>query len=180
MPFCPQCRSEFRPGFTVCAPCGDVPLIDALPEVEELSPDTAAAPVGLASDPDLARPVEIEGKTIDLLRVFPLKMAKELQLSLSEADFASLIVPVPVTFPDMMPRFELRVRPEERAAAEAHLRAQWAETLQAEGLSEADASTSVDACPACGAKIPLDVDTCPECELFVGSAAEEEDEHEAS
>src|SRR5689334_16565117 len=30
MPFCPRCRSEYRPGFSRCADC-DVALVDALP-----------------------------------------------------------------------------------------------------------------------------------------------------
>ena len=32
--FCPQCRAEYRPGFTHCTDC-DVDLVDALPESEE-------------------------------------------------------------------------------------------------------------------------------------------------
>jgi hypothetical protein len=31
VPFCPQCREEYRPGFARCADC-DVDLVDALPE----------------------------------------------------------------------------------------------------------------------------------------------------
>ena len=180
MPFCPQCRSEFRPGFAVCKACGDVPLVEELPEITELSPDSvdSAVPVGIASDPDIARLAEVDGHTVDLLRVFPLKRTQELQADLSEVGFASLIVPVPFTFPDMLPRFELRVLPEHRIPAEDALRERWAETLAAEGLDDAHEATSVDECPACGATIPLDVDTCPECGLFVGAAAEE-DEAEA-
>lgn len=30
MPFCPNCRDEYRPGFTVCTDCG-VPLVAELP-----------------------------------------------------------------------------------------------------------------------------------------------------
>lgn len=37
--FCPQCRVEYRPGFTHCTDC-DVDLVDALPEVENESPQT--------------------------------------------------------------------------------------------------------------------------------------------
>jgi hypothetical protein len=31
MPFCPQCRVEYREGFTACADCG-APLVNTLPE----------------------------------------------------------------------------------------------------------------------------------------------------
>jgi hypothetical protein len=34
--FCPQCRSEYQPGFIRCADC-DVELVDFLPEEEDLS-----------------------------------------------------------------------------------------------------------------------------------------------
>ena len=28
--FCPNCRSEYRAGFKLCPPCGDIPLVDEL------------------------------------------------------------------------------------------------------------------------------------------------------
>lgn len=177
MAYCPQCRSEFRPGFTVCVTCGNVPLVDELSEIIELGPDSVhdAVPVGLITDTDLGRVVEIEGMTIDLLRVFPLKAAQEMQVSLSAADISSLIVPVPVTFPDMMPRFELRVLADQHAVAEENLRRQWADSVKAEGFTASTATPAdVEECPACGASVPLDVDTCPECELFVGKAGDDE------
>src|SRR5437764_1218876 len=34
MPFCPTCRTEYRPGTTACADC-HVPLVDRLPPEEE-------------------------------------------------------------------------------------------------------------------------------------------------
>jgi hypothetical protein len=39
MPFCPECRDEFREGFTVCAECGAT-LVDTLPP-EEAEPEPA-------------------------------------------------------------------------------------------------------------------------------------------
>lgn len=41
MPYCPTCRTEYRPGFLVCADCG-VSLVDILPE--ELPPPKAGEP----------------------------------------------------------------------------------------------------------------------------------------
>jgi hypothetical protein len=35
VPYCPQCRSEYRPGFTECADCL-IPLVDELPPVPKL------------------------------------------------------------------------------------------------------------------------------------------------
>ena len=37
MPFCPACRSEFRPGFDRCEEC-DVALVEALPELPKDPP----------------------------------------------------------------------------------------------------------------------------------------------
>jgi hypothetical protein len=52
MPFCPKCRSEYRPGFTRCTDC-DAELVEVLPEVkpEELH-QTELELVELASFPD--------------------------------------------------------------------------------------------------------------------------------
>jgi hypothetical protein len=38
VPFCPQCREEYRAGFAACADCG-APLVDALPAEPERSPE---------------------------------------------------------------------------------------------------------------------------------------------
>jgi hypothetical protein len=45
--FCPQCKAEYRQGFTRCADC-DVALVDELPEEALVAPEPAAAP----GDPD--------------------------------------------------------------------------------------------------------------------------------
>ncbi|MEO1334696.1 MAG: hypothetical protein AAFV29_03595 [Myxococcota bacterium] len=149
--------------------CGGVPLVDELPQVEQLTAEAAdrAVPVGLARGAEDQQLVEIQDQVVDLLRVFPLMRAKDLQAELSRASLASLIVPVPITFPDMTARFELRVLPADHEAAEAHLRHVWS----AGGEGQVDASdTALDQCPACGADVPLNVDVCPECELFLGAA----------
>jgi len=51
MPFCPSCRSEYRPGFTHCKDC-DIALVAALPETEE-GINTAIELVDVATFPDL-------------------------------------------------------------------------------------------------------------------------------
>ena len=40
MPWCPKCKSEYREGFTECAAC-HVPLVDDLPEEEDIQPQEA-------------------------------------------------------------------------------------------------------------------------------------------
>lgn len=50
MPFCPQCRSEFRPGFDRCSDCG-VALVDTLPP--ERHPEPHYELLMATADPDL-------------------------------------------------------------------------------------------------------------------------------
>jgi hypothetical protein len=57
MPFCPKCRSEYRPGFTECADCG-VDLVDTLP--------------------DMPQPGELDLETFVPLRSYPTRMHAEM------------------------------------------------------------------------------------------------------
>lgn len=41
MPFCPRCRTEYRPGYTQCSDCGDW-LVAVLPEAPVPEPDEEA------------------------------------------------------------------------------------------------------------------------------------------
>jgi hypothetical protein len=43
MPFCPDCRCEYRPGFDRCADCGTV-LVDALPSAPAAAQEMDASP----------------------------------------------------------------------------------------------------------------------------------------
>ncbi len=36
--FCPNCKAEYRPGFTKCSDCG-VALVERMPEVQEIEPE---------------------------------------------------------------------------------------------------------------------------------------------
>lgn len=51
--FCPQCRAEYRPGFTRCPVC-ELYLVDQLPEVRPApDPDRKLVPVFRTTDPVL-------------------------------------------------------------------------------------------------------------------------------
>lgn len=175
--FCPSCHSEYRPGFTRCASC-DVDLVENL-VVETIEPEEMGEtlPVGLVSSTELGRPVEIDGKVYDLMRVFPLELANEAQQRLADAGFPVVIAPIDADFPDQRPRFEVRVRAREHEAAEAALKAAFQAQVDQEGTGgDATSETSVDTCPACGAHVPLDATECPDCGLFVGAAGDDEDD----
>jgi hypothetical protein len=166
-----MCRSEYRAGFTTCATCEGVTLVDELPKLEELRLEdlTATKPVGFASTTEISRQVEIDGRVVDLMRLYFLGQASEVEMSLREANIPAVIVPVDVQFPDDQPRFEVRVKNEDHERAEARLQEVFA-TMVANEEAEVVGGTDAESCPACGAHVPLDVEECPECGLNVGGA----------
>lgn len=167
-----MCRSEYRRGFTVCATCEGVALVEELrepeePRVEDLS---TTRPVGFASTSEISRQVEIEGRIVDLMRVYFLTQASEIAESLHEAHIPSLIIPLEVHFPDDHPRFEVRVKNEDHERAEELLRNVFASMVANEEGESIAGGGDAESCPACGAHVPLDVEECPECGLNVGGA----------
>jgi len=172
VPFCPMCRSEYRKGFNVCATCeGNVALVEELPQIEELRVEDVSKtkPVGFASTSEISRQVEIEGRSIDLMRVYFLGQASEIEMTLRERGVPAVIVPVEVQFPDDHQRFEVRVKNEDHARAEEILREEFA-SMVANEEGDVVGGTDAESCPACGAHVPLDVEECPECGLNVGGA----------
>src|SRR5688500_15128962 len=159
VPFCPMCRSEYRRGFTQCATCeGNVVLVEELPKIEELRVEDVekTKPVGFASTSEISRTVEIDGKSIDLMRVYFLGQASEIELTLREANVPAVIVPVEVQFPDEHARFEVRVRNEDHDRAEGILREVF-QSMVANEEGDVVGGTDAESCPACGAHVPLDV-----------------------
>jgi hypothetical protein len=173
--FCPKCDAEYRPGFVECANC-KVALVEVLEEltVGEQA-DTLA--VGRArSSPELGHLVEVHGHKYDFMRLFTLSEAKEVAEVLKGAGIASLLVPVEEEFPDHRHLLEVRVHAERLGEAEAAVRADFERRVAEEGVGGELAHTAVDACPACGAHVPLDAAECPDCGLVVGVAGEDEDD----
>lgn len=181
MPFCPSCRAEFRAGFDACNSCGGVTLVEALPEsleipLEELE---GTVPVGLSSATDVAQIVEIDGRQVDLMRVFSIKRAHDFLQTLLDSGVRCAMVPLgDVDFPDGLPRVEVRVRPEDHERGESILRDAWKSDVAREGTTDEPGEGAIDACPACGSHVPLDVEECPECGLVVGVSSVEEDDEE--
>ncbi|MCB9652629.1 MAG: hypothetical protein H6729_00665 [Deltaproteobacteria bacterium] len=170
MPFCPSCRSEYRPGFKVCPPCGDVALVEALPEISAISEDEVEATVAVGIS-TLSHVVEAGGRSVDLGRVFALKQAHAMSLALEDKLVASVLIPIEdLVLPDGAPRFEVRVRAVDLERAQDALQALWRDAVNAEGIEHADPEADVEACPACGARVPLDVEECPDCGLVIGSS----------
>lgn len=173
MPFCPNCKAEYRAGFKTCSTCDDEPLVDVLPE--DLRPDEIASAVPVTpSGGSGSELVEIDGVTIDSLRVFVLQSASELKRALDKARIPAAIVPLSIELADQIPRFEVRVRKPDQARAEARLSTLWKEQAEEEGV-EATAPKDVETCPACGAHVPLAAHECPDCGLVVGAGGENDE-----
>lgn len=174
MPFCPNCRAEFRAGFKSCKTCGGFALVDTLPGLAaELGPEDfdRTLPVGLTVGGS-GRTVDVDGHAVDPSRVFDLASAMNLKAALAERGFSSLVSPLDaILFPDGITRFEVRVRAEEQARAESVIVGLWQEQAEAQGLGGASVE-DIETCPACGSRVPLEVEECPDCGLVVGSGAE--------
>jgi hypothetical protein len=125
-------------------------------------------PVGLAGR-EKGPEVEVDGRTVDPMRVFLLEAASEVKDLLGSAGIRSAIVPLQgIEFPDGRARFEVRVRGEEYEAAENKLQDVWREQMEREGIEGQDAS-DVERCPACSAHVPLTAEECPDCGLVIGA-----------
>jgi hypothetical protein len=153
--------------------------VEALLEPEDITPEELATTVavGLAAASE-RRLVELDGRSVDLLRLFSLGQAKELEGALEHAGIPVLLAPVEkVHFPDLQPRFELRVRGPDEARAIEVLTARWRAGLEegAGALPE-----DVEVCPACGAHVPLEAEECPDCGLVIGASTEGDEEDEGA
>ena len=136
-----------------------------LPELRPLGPEDETVAVGLSDDD---RTVESEGRTIHLANAFPFGNATEMRARLEDAGIAAIVLPIEgATFPGGQGAYEVHVRPEDQAEAEAFLRAQWAALSDFAGPTVA--GMDAETCPACGAHVPLDQDECPDCGLVVGA-----------
>ena len=177
--FCPKCHAEYRPGFEECSSC-KVALVQTL-QVDHLTPEDVqdTLPVGRTSSSEVGHRVTVHGQEYDLMRLFTLGVAMELQGLLTAEGFGVLIKPVDEEFPDQRQLFEVRVRTERHAAAEEVVRAEFARRVAEEGVGAELAAAPVDTCPACGAHVPLEAEECPDCGLVVGVAGDDDEGGEA-
>lgn len=155
--------------------------MDALPDTLELSEDEleGTTPVGLMSSRDVGQVIEFEGRRIDTARVVTIKQAHEFLRVLIDARIRCAMVPLAdVEFPDGQPRVEVRVKDADAESAEDALRAAWKAHVSREGTDAEGAETAIDACPACGADVPLDVEECPDCGLVVGVSGDMDDDED--
>lgn len=160
MPYCPECRSEYRDEYTECASC-KVALIAALPE---LPPDAAEELADLAE----------RGEAAHVARA-PYDEACRMEEVLASRGVAALVVADPETKRHgAYQSYFLCVRPADIPLAHKCLKAEFEALIAREGLTVTEAVTvdldsgSPITCPACGTTFPP-ANECPECGLFVGA-----------
>ena len=69
MPWCPECRTEYREGYSICADC-HVPLVDELHDLPDMESELEWPPVDLGEPVLLATLVDVveANKLVNLLR----------------------------------------------------------------------------------------------------------------
>ena len=149
--FCPECRSEYRPGFTRCAPC-DVDLVDDL-----FGATATGERPGTSPPPESAG---APGPFVDYCGFLDLDEARRARDRLREASILARIAirespPGQLEGP-VVEEFWLRVSQRSFAKAATVL-----------GYDPADAPDAPDddtfRCGACGEDVPADADVCPGC-----------------
>jgi len=145
--FCPECRDEYRPGFTRCATCDA-----ALVEVLDVPGPSVPAPVLAEATPEEALAVFCGFLTLDEARLGREKVrAAKLpaDILIREAPGSAIDAPV-------QEEFWLRVRPRDFRAMEGLI-----------GFEPAAIAGADDAfgCSACGATVHASDAACPGCGL---------------
>ncbi|MFH2007040.1 MAG: hypothetical protein ABI333_10685 [bacterium] len=171
MPFCPECRSEYRREITTCPTC-------RLELVEE-----ADLPEALTDEEIFASMSEEE--LISVARG-GLDGCREIQQMLLENQIPAIIRKVEdvVVEAGHFLALEVLIRAEDSVRKDTLFRQEWAESMRRDGLAsgaltfalagdaepleEDEESDGVPACPACGSTEPLEDGECPDCGLFLG------------
>lgn len=152
--FCPACRSEFRAGIEWCASC-EVNLEGSLPAEDPFRDSRSMAKY-------------LEGAELVGLLTGEQTALQSLQAILAEQRIATVFGPGEAGMAQAG-RFVLNASVGDADRAKAFLSDQWQESVQVEGLEQAD-DISADECPACGTAVTPEAEECHECGLFVGSA----------
>jgi len=145
--FCPECRDEYRPGFTKCATC-DVALV---PSLDAQGP-SVPAPVLADATPEEALAVFCGFLTLDEAR----HARDRVRGAKLPADILIRETPGAAAGATVHEEFWLRVRPRDFAIMEGLI-----------GFEPAASAGADDTfgCSACGATVHATDDACPGCGL---------------
>ncbi len=162
MPYCPQCRAEYRPGFETCAHC-DVSL------VAELEPD-------YLSDDAMAQ--MLEGKDLVAVGTGAIESAKELRRAMGRACVPCLLGPPQDSGArSCAPRVSVYVAREDIERAGRVFEERLADLIdsgdlvagEAGSVENSEGDAALDSCPACGATLSsASIEECTDCGLALG------------
>ncbi len=165
MPFCPSCRSEYRPEIKECVHC-EKELVEALPESD-------------AAKGDRLRQAAAQGEAATIMRAtYPEACQVVEQLHTAGIDAMVTGDPDSCAKGGQCSHFFVALLKEDVPPAIELLRSEWRKLLDVqEGAVLADPDAALDfdaegekACPACGTKFEGKPEECPECGLFLGAA----------
>jgi hypothetical protein len=162
MPFCPTCRTEYRPGIAQCAHCQA-----AL--VEKLEADDADRAEAL-------RDAVAKGEAAAVARSNYAEACQVLEL-LHQGGVDAMVNGDPASCGKggNCSHFFVHVLKDDVALAHQVLRADFKQLLaESEVAVDPDAAVDLDAegphaCPACGTKFEGTPQECPDCGLFIGA-----------
>jgi len=170
MPFCPECRSEYRADMTTCPVCNE-PLIESLPpDVRSMDANELRA--------------YLKDKELVGIRRGMFDGIKEVHLFLLHHRVANIITEYSARGRDRTgyaQLYDISVAAEDIGRALQLLEEKWvdghAETADAQGdvhgyIAEKDGMVQ---CPACETMVPADATECPECGLFLNPEAGRDD-----
>ena len=164
MPFCPSCRTEYRPGVTKCVHC-DKDLVVALPEADAVKSERLRAAV----------------KEDKAARIFRAAYNESCQMVefLQSQGLDSMVTGDPESCGkgNQCSHFFVSVLPEDVPAAAEIMRDEQKRLLDSDDEcrgADLDAMVDLDAegqktCPACGFAFDGTPEECPDCGIFLGT-----------
>lgn len=169
MPYCPQCRAEFRQGFTRCAECEEY-LVDHLDQVKPKMDDSSMM-------------TYLRDRELIIMATSTLDKLKPLKNLLCSHSIANIILNPGETCSTgsclgggCAPQLELAIAADDAEKAAEVMRLEFREMVNTEGAPEIgegidgmlDLTAENMKCPACDADIPSGNNECPVCNLYVG------------
>jgi hypothetical protein len=161
MPFCPNCRDEYREGFETCSRC-EVPLVAELPHLDDAERREAVA-------------AAVEEGRASVVAAAGYDDALSIEQQLADGGMIAIVSPdESAKRGGAYVRYLVSVLPADEARARQVLENTFTEMLATEGLGGArrdavdlDKGEQIE-CPACGHRFSGAVE-CPDCGLFLGA-----------
>lgn len=163
MPYCPECRSEYRRGIERCPTC-DVALVEQLSQANKETTHEGARQY-------------LAARTSGAITTGALEPCREVRDHLLACGVPCLIAeheePGSTDVPSVFQRYDVIAAEEDLQRIRELMTGRWLAMLDdgvevREGTVELTAGQEVT-CPACGATFIVEGDECPECGLYLGA-----------